>query len=111
MKKKSKSYFSTQCFISERTLSTERGVKRPIDGEQNAHTLGHPLPASIGKKVLLKIPSGIESGKIFRISKEGIPHFSGYGRGNLYVEFVIETPKKLTNKQKELLDKLRENGL
>jgi len=64
-----------------------------------------------GKKILLRIPAGTESGKILRISQKGIPHFSSYGRGNLYVEFVIETPKKLTKKQKELLRSLRENGL
>jgi len=69
------------------------------------------IPTLEEKKILVRVPSGTESGKILRISKKGIPHFSGYGRGNLYVEFVIETPKKLTKKQKELLGKLRENGL
>lgn len=69
------------------------------------------VPTLAGKKILLKIPSGIESGKVFRISGKGIPHFSGFGRGNLYVELVIKTPKKLTRKQKELLEKLKEQGL
>ncbi len=64
-----------------------------------------------GTKILLKIPAGIESGKILRISEKGIPHFSGYGRGNLYVELVIKTPKKLTKKQKELLEALKEEGI
>lgn len=62
-------------------------------------------------KIVLKIPPGTESGKILRISGKGIPHFSGYGRGNLYVELIVETPKKLTKKQKELLEKLREEGI
>jgi len=64
-----------------------------------------------GKKILLKVPSGTESGKILRISGKGIPHFSGYGRGNLYVELVVKTPKKLTKKQKELLEQLRKENL
>jgi molecular chaperone DnaJ len=64
-----------------------------------------------GKKILLKIPSGTESGKIFKISDKGLPHFSGWGKGNMYVELLVETPKKLTKKQKELLEKLREEGL
>ena len=64
-----------------------------------------------GKKILLKVPAGAESGNIFRISGKGIPHFSGYGRGNLYVETIIKTPKKLTKKQKELLEKLKEEGI
>ena len=63
------------------------------------------------KKILLKVSSGTESGKILRISERGIPHFSGYGRGNLYVELIVRTPKKLTKKQKELLEKLKEEGI
>jgi len=64
-----------------------------------------------GTKILLKVPSGTESGKILRISGKGIPHFSGYGRGNLFVELIVKTPKKLTKKQKELLEKLKEEGI
>ena len=64
-----------------------------------------------GENILVKVPAGLESGKIIKISKKGIPHFSGYGRGDLYLELVIETPKKLTKAQKELLNRLKEEGL
>lgn len=64
-----------------------------------------------GTKILLKVPLGTESGKILRISGKGIPHFSGTGRGNLFVELIVKMPKKLTKKQKELLEKLREEGI
>jgi len=69
------------------------------------------IPTLEGKEIILKVPSGTESGKVFRISKKGIPHFSSWGRGNLYVKLIIETPKKLTRKQKELLEKLKKEGL
>ncbi len=65
----------------------------------------------VKKKILLKVPAGTESGKILRISGKGIPHFSGYGRGNLYVKLIVKTPKKLTKKQKELLEELKEEGI
>ncbi len=68
-------------------------------------------PTLEGKKIVLKIPAGSESGMVLRISGKGVPHFSGYGRGNLYVQFLVKTPKKLTKKQKELLEKLKEEGL
>lgn len=68
-------------------------------------------PTLEGNKILLKVPAGTETGKILRISKKGIPHFSGYGRGNLYVKLDIKTPKKLTKKQKELLEKLKKEGV
>jgi molecular chaperone DnaJ len=64
-----------------------------------------------GTNILLEVPAGTESGKVLRISGKGIPHFGGYGRGNLYVELVIKTPKKLSKKQKELLDELKKEGL
>jgi molecular chaperone DnaJ len=69
------------------------------------------IPTLEGKKLLLKVPSGTESGKIFQISKKGIPHFSHFGRGNIYVELKIKTPKKLTKKQKELLENLKKEGI
>jgi len=69
------------------------------------------VPTLEGKKILLTVPAGTESGKVLRISSKGIPHFSGYGKGNLYVELVVKTPKKLTKKQKELLEKLKEEGI
>lgn len=69
------------------------------------------IPTLEGSKILLKVPAGTESGKVLRISGKGIPHFSGYGRGNLYVELIVKIPKKLTKKQKELLEKLKEEGI
>ena len=64
-----------------------------------------------GAKLLLRVPAGTESGKTLKISGKGIPHFSGYGRGNLYLEFAVKTPKKLTKKQKELLERLKTEGI
>lgn len=60
-----------------------------------------------GKKISLKVPQATESGKVFRISGKGIPHFSGFGKGDLYVKVKIEIPKKLTKEQKEILNKLK----
>ncbi len=64
-----------------------------------------------GTNILLQVPAGTESGKILRISGKGIPHFNGYGKGNLYIELKVKTPKKLSRNQKELFDKLRQEGL
>jgi len=83
----------------------------PISFSQAA--LGDEIEVSTleGKNILLKVPAGTESGKILRISGKGIPHFSSYGRGNLYVELVVKTPKRLSKQQKELLEKLKEEGM
>lgn len=63
------------------------------------------------EKIILKVPPGTKSGKIFKVEGKGMPHFGGYGRGNLYIKVEVQMPKKLTKKQKELLEKLREEGL
>jgi molecular chaperone DnaJ len=69
------------------------------------------VPALEGTKILLKVPQGTESGKILKISGKGIPRFSGYGRGNMYVELIVKIPKKLTKRQKQLLEELRKEGI
>lgn len=69
------------------------------------------VPTIEGTKMLLKIPSGTESGKVFKIGEKGIPRFSRLGRGNLYIEIEIQTPKKLTREQKELLERLKREGI
>jgi len=64
-----------------------------------------------GTSLLVQIPEGTESGKVLRISGKGIPHFGGFGRGHLYIELKITTPKKITKDQKKLLEELRRSGI
>ncbi|MBI2639933.1 MAG: molecular chaperone DnaJ [Candidatus Sungbacteria bacterium] len=61
--------------------------------------------------ISLKIPEGTESGDILKIRGKGVPHTSGYGRGDLLVEIKVETPKKLSKKAREIIEKLREEGV
>jgi molecular chaperone DnaJ len=51
----------------------------------------------------LTIPEGTQSGKIFRVKGEGFPNVHGQGKGDLLVKIYVETPSKLSEKQKELL--------
>jgi molecular chaperone DnaJ len=69
------------------------------------------IPTLEKENIIVKVPNGTESGKILKVSKRGIPHFSGIGRGNLYIQFNVETPQKLTKKQRELLEELKKEGL
>lgn len=64
-----------------------------------------------GKEIFIEIPAGTEHNKVIKIASKGIPHFSGFGKGNLYVKINIKVPKRLTKKQKMLLNELREQGL
>jgi molecular chaperone DnaJ len=69
------------------------------------------IPTLEGKEASLNIPEGMEHGKVFKISSKGIPHFSGFGRGSLYVRINVKMPKRLTKNQKMLLNELKKEGL
>lgn len=69
------------------------------------------VPTLEGTSILLKVPAGTESGKVLRVSGKGVPYFGSGNRGNMYVELFIKTPKKVSKKQKQLLEELREEGL
>ena len=56
----------------------------------------------------LDIPAGIQSGKQLRIRGAGMPVLQGRGRGDLVAEVVVETPTKLSKRQKEILEEFRE---
>ena len=69
------------------------------------------IPTLEGEKIVVKVPEKTESGKVLKISRRGIPHFSSIGRGNLYLQLNIQIPDKLTKSQKEALEKLKKEGL
>ncbi len=69
------------------------------------------IPAIEGKTIILKVPAGTGSGRVFRVSGKGINHYGGFGRGSLYVTVEVQIPQKLTKRQKELLEELRKEGL
>jgi molecular chaperone DnaJ len=56
----------------------------------------------------LEVPRGTQSGDVFRIRGRGMPDPRGGAVGDLLVQTHIETPKKLTPKQEELLRELAE---
>ncbi len=56
----------------------------------------------------LKIPPGTPSGRMFRLKGEGIQKLGGYSRGDLIVKIYIDVPKKLNQRQKELLEEFAE---
>jgi len=51
----------------------------------------------------IRVRPGTQPGTLMRLSGQGAPHLQGRGRGDLYVRLVVEVPKELTRKQKELL--------
>jgi molecular chaperone DnaJ len=55
----------------------------------------------------LKIPEGTQSGTVLKIRGKGVPVLNGHGKGDLFVELRVQTPSKLSKRQRELLQELQ----
>ncbi|PTQ65251.1 molecular chaperone DnaJ [Sphingomonas sp. PP-CE-3G-477] len=66
------------------------------------------IPGLDGRTHEVKIPAGIQSGKQLRQRGAGMPVLQGRGHGDLVVQIDVETPTRLSNRQKELLEMFRE---
>ncbi len=49
------------------------------------------------------LPEGTQPGTVIRLRGQGIQNLRGAGKGDLYIKVNVEIPRKLTDKQKELL--------
>ncbi len=84
-------------------------VDVPISFTQAALGSEVEIP-TIDGKTKIKIPEGTQTGTIFSIKGKGIPDLSGYGTGVQKAKVTIQTPEKLTKRQKELLKKYAEES-
>jgi molecular chaperone DnaJ len=66
------------------------------------------IPGIDGERLAVDIPAGIQSGKQLRKRGAGMPVLQGRGRGDMVIEITVETPTKLSGRQKELLRELQE---
>jgi molecular chaperone DnaJ len=57
-----------------------------------------------GKTIKVKVPPGIQNGKMLRIRNEGVP--SGGRRGDLYIKLMVQVPEKLSKRGRELMEEL-----
>lgn len=62
---------------------------------------------TIDGKVKIKIPAGTQAGKIFRLKGKGLPAVQSYGKGDQLIHASIWTPKKLSDEERKLLEKLK----
>jgi DnaJ-class molecular chaperone len=65
---------------------------------------------TIDGRVKLKIPEGTQPNALIRLKSRGVQQASGKGRGDHYVRVRIVIPKKLKNKQKDLLAEFEKEG-
>ncbi len=65
------------------------------------------VPGLDRKKHEVRIPAGIQSGKQLRIRAAGMPVLNGRGHGDMVIQVEVETPTKLSARQRELLEEFR----
>ena len=65
---------------------------------------------TVDGKVRMKIPAGTQNGTDFKLSGHGVPSLRSESRGPHIVGIVVDTPTKLTKKQKELLEGFEGSG-
>lgn len=67
------------------------------------------VPTLNGKNLMLKIPAETQNGKTFRLANKGMPKLNEPNAfGNLYAHARIVLPNKLSDKEKELFEELKE---
>ncbi|WP_026476289.1 molecular chaperone DnaJ [Alkaliphilus transvaalensis] len=74
-------------------------------------TLGDEMEVpTLEGKVKYKIAEGTQSGTVFRLKGKGIVSPRGHGKGDQYVKVIVEVPKKLSEKQKDILKQFAAEG-
>jgi len=64
------------------------------------------VPTLVDGDVSLKIPSGTQTGSVFRMKGKGLPSVNSSFKGDQKVRVVVEVPKNLSKEQKELVKSL-----
>jgi molecular chaperone DnaJ len=71
---------------------------------------GFDVPTIDGGKTRVKVPEGTQSGRRFRLAGKGMPVLRARESGDMYVQVLVETPQKLTKRQKELLQEFEQQS-
>ena len=64
------------------------------------------MVATIDGEEKIKVPTGTQTGTVFRIKGKGMPVLGGRGRGDMFASVSVVTPTSLTREQKKLLEQL-----
>jgi molecular chaperone DnaJ len=90
---------------SKEFTRTEYNITSEINLGMVEAALGTEVPIeTVDGRVRLKIPAGTQSGKIFKLTGHGVPHVNSSRRGDHLVTVTVETPTKLSGRQKQLLE-------
>lgn len=79
-------------------------IELPISFTEAALGCKKEIPTPEGTTYLITVSEGTQTNKVLRVKGKGVPNVHGQGNGDLFVKVVVETPVRLSDKQKELLE-------
>ena len=101
-------------YASIRTRADPRFVRDGADLWHDLHlqapdaTLGvtAAVPAP-GGQVRVRVPPGTQPGSVLRVGGRGLPRYGGHGRGSLNLTVILDIPRRLSARQRQLYEQLR----
>ena len=93
--------------VKRHSIFERVGTDLLIEAKIGIHqaTLGCQIEVpTLDGKVLLKIPSGTQPGKVFRIKGKGLPDLRGHGTGDELVRINVDIPEHLNSHEKKLIE-------
>ena len=67
------------------------------------------VPTVAGGKLAVEVPGNFNLREPLRIPGEGMPRLGSHGRGDLFVNLIVKTPKKIDSKLKKILEDFKED--
>jgi len=68
------------------------------------------VPTIDGSRSKVKVPEGTQTGRQFRLKGKGMPVLRSPQLGDMYIQVVVETPRNLTRRQRELLEEFHQEA-
>jgi len=101
-------------YVSIRTRADPRFTRDGADLRSELHigaadaALGVAAAVPVpGGQARVRVPPGTRPGSVLRVAGKGLPRYGGHGRGSLDLTVVLDIPRQLSPRQRELYEQLR----
>ena len=101
-------------YVSIRTRADPRFTRAGADLRHDLHvqapdaalgvTMAVPVP---GGQARVRVPPGTQPGSVLRVGGMGLPRYGGHGRGSLNLTVILDIPRQLSSRQRQLYEQLR----
>ena len=101
-------------YVSIRTRADPRFTRAGADLWHDLHiqapdaalgvTAAVPVP---GGQARVRVPPGTQPGSVLRVAGKGLPRYGGHGRGSLNLTVILDIPRQLSARQRQLYEQLR----